>query len=49
VTSSTASPALKRPIALGYVHRDFVEPGTTVTVGDQRATVTALPFVKRQG
>jgi len=47
VTSSTASPALQRPIALGYVHRDFVEPGTTVTVGDQGATVTALPFVAR--
>jgi len=46
VTSSTASPALKRPIALAYVHRDFLEPGTTVTIGDQRATVTALPFVK---
>src|SRR5262245_61717082 len=26
VTSSTMSPALKRPIALGYVHRDFVTP-----------------------
>jgi tRNA-modifying protein YgfZ len=45
VTSSTASPALKRPIALGYVHRDFLEPGTTVSVGDQAATVTTLPFV----
>jgi folate-binding protein YgfZ len=45
VTSSTASPALKRPIALAYVQRDFIEPGTTVTVGDQNATVTALPFV----
>jgi folate-binding protein YgfZ len=48
VTSSTASPALHRPIALGYVHRDFLEPGTAVTIGDQRATVTALPFVERQ-
>jgi folate-binding protein YgfZ len=47
VTSSVASPALKRPIALAYVHRDFLEPGTAVTVGDQRATVTALPFVAR--
>ena len=28
VTSATWSPALGRPIALGYVHRDFVEPGT---------------------
>jgi folate-binding protein YgfZ len=44
VTSATASPALARPIALAYVHRDFLEPGTTVSVGDQSATVTALPF-----
>jgi folate-binding protein YgfZ len=48
VTSATASPALARPIALAYVHRDFLEPGTAVTVGDQTATVTALPFVGRQ-
>jgi folate-binding protein YgfZ len=45
VTSSTASPALKRPIALAYVHRDFFEPGTKVTVGEQSAAVTALPFI----
>ncbi len=48
VTSSTLSPALKRPIALGYMHRDFFEPGTKVTVGDQAAEVTALPFVSSQ-
>jgi folate-binding protein YgfZ len=48
VTSSTASPARQRPIALAYVHRDFLEPGTQVTVGDQTATVTTLPFVARQ-
>ena len=47
VTSSLASPALQRPIALGYVHRDFVEPGTQVTVGDASAVVTVLPFVGR--
>ena len=45
VTSSTWSPALKRPIALAYVHRDFVEPGTNVTVDGEPAQVTALPFV----
>ncbi|HXI31195.1 MAG TPA: glycine cleavage T C-terminal barrel domain-containing protein [Vicinamibacterales bacterium] len=45
VTSSTLSPALQRPIALGYVHRDFVQPGTKVTVGAAAATVAALPFV----
>ena len=32
VTSAALSPALGRPIAIGYVHRDFVEPGTAVTV-----------------
>jgi folate-binding protein YgfZ len=45
VTSATWSPALKRPIALGYVHRDFVEPGTEVLAGGASAHVTALPFV----
>jgi folate-binding protein YgfZ len=45
VTSSALSPALKRPIALGYVHRDFVEPGTKVIVDGAAATVTALPFI----
>ena len=44
ITSSTWSPALARPIALGYVHRDFVTPGTPVDIGPQQATVTALPF-----
>ena len=48
VTSRTTSPTLNRPIALAYLHRDFVEPGTAVTVGDQSATVTALPFVARR-
>jgi folate-binding protein YgfZ len=50
VTSSVVSPALGKPIALGYVHRDFVEPGTAVTVvsGAARliATVVELPFVR---
>ncbi len=32
VTSAVWSPALGRPIAMGYVHRDFVEPGTAVVV-----------------
>ena len=30
VTSSAMSPALNRPIALAYLHRDFVAPGTAV-------------------
>jgi aminomethyltransferase len=44
VTSATRSPALGRAIALGYVHRDFVSPGTEVTVGGTPATVASLPF-----
>jgi tRNA-modifying protein YgfZ len=45
VTSSTWSPALGRPIALGYVRRDFVEPGTEVSVAGAPARVAKLPFV----
>ncbi len=45
ITSSTVSPSLGVPIALAYVHRDFVEPGTAVLVGDKKARVTTLPFV----
>jgi glycine cleavage system aminomethyltransferase T len=50
VTSAVMSPALAKPIALGYVHRDFVEPGTAVTIaaGDASlpAAVVDLPFVR---
>jgi len=48
ITSSAFSPVCGRPIALGYVKRDFIEPDTTVTTaaGDL-AQVTALPFVAR--
>jgi folate-binding protein YgfZ len=49
VTSSVFSPKIGRPIALGYVHRDYWAPGTTVSVernGERiGGTVTALPFV----
>jgi folate-binding protein YgfZ len=47
VTSAAWSPTVGRPIALGYVHRDFVTPGTTLEAGDpsrQPVTVAALPF-----
>ena len=44
VTSSAWSPAIGAPIALGYVHRDFVEPGTTLTVDGSAAEVVTLPF-----
>jgi tRNA-modifying protein YgfZ len=49
VTSATQSPALGRPIAMAYVHRDFAESSTSVAVisggSEQRAVVTALPFL----
>jgi tRNA-modifying protein YgfZ len=45
VTSTAESPALGRPIAMGYVHRDFVEPGTAVEIAGIPASVAALPFV----
>jgi folate-binding protein YgfZ len=48
VTSSVISPRLKRPIALGYLHKDYCTSGTKVFIqrGDMRmpATVTNLPF-----
>lgn len=44
ITSAVLSPAAG-PIALGYVHRDFTEPGTRVRVGDTGATVVETPFV----
>jgi folate-binding protein YgfZ len=50
ITSAVWSPALRRPVALGYVHRDFTGPGTTVDAGEdarQRAVVTTTPFVRR--
>lgn len=50
ITSAAISPALGRPIALGYVRREHTEPGSKVTVraGDAalEAEVVALPFLK---
>lgn len=45
ITSSTQSPLLGRAVALGYVHRDFTEPGTEVAVSEHRAVISSLPFV----
>ena len=45
VTSAAWSPGLSRPIALGYVHRDFLEPGTHLVIEGAPAAVAALPFV----
>jgi folate-binding protein YgfZ len=47
VTSAGFSPALGRAIGLGYVHRDWTEPGTVLGVGEMSArvaTVAAVPF-----
>ena len=48
ITSAVHSPALGRPIALAYVQRDFMAPGTALSVEGALATVTALPFVSRR-
>jgi folate-binding protein YgfZ len=49
VTSAVHSHALGRPVALAYVHRDSIEPGTalSVAVGGRTApaVVAALPLV----
>jgi folate-binding protein YgfZ len=49
LTSSALSPRFGA-IALGYVHRDFIEPGSKVEAdaggGRVPATVSALPFAK---
>jgi folate-binding protein YgfZ len=54
VTSAVESPRLRRPIALGYVHRDFSEPGHMLDVrhGDdpvRTVTVVTTPFTRPAG
>jgi folate-binding protein YgfZ len=50
VTSAVFSPAVQTALALGYVHRNFVEPSTAVTISHdgQRldAAVIGLPLVE---
>jgi len=48
ITSAVRSTTLSRPIALAYLQRDALEPGTAVTVDGASAVVTALPFVAHQ-
>jgi folate-binding protein YgfZ len=52
ITSSVYSPALGRPIALGYVHKDFWTPGTQLVIEHSgaaiQATVAELPFVRAE-
>lgn len=48
ITSTAQSPAMQQAIALAYVRREFLEPGTTLQAktdaGDIPSTVTTLPF-----
>jgi folate-binding protein YgfZ len=50
VTSSVFSPFLDRPIALGYIHRNYLEPGTPLLLHHQSKTIQAkvapLPFYR---
>ena len=45
VTSAAFSPTLDSPIALAYLKRDFIEPGTRVLLASAEAIVSPLPFV----
>lgn len=51
ITSSTFSPALKKAIALGYIRREFIEPGTKVSIKRQEKTESArvvkTPFYQK--
>lgn len=51
VTSAALSPLLHRAVALGYVHRDFAEPGTSISIAcgtdALAAAVVPLPFIRR--
>ncbi len=50
VSSSTFSPLLQKPIALGFPLRDFTPPGTQLEIATEdkklSASVAALPFTK---
>lgn len=45
ITSSAYSYGLRRTIALGYLRREYAEPGTAVVVENSSAEVAALPFL----
>lgn len=48
VTASAVSPDLG-PVALAYVHRDYCEPGTRLTIDGRSAQVAELPFLPPTG
>jgi folate-binding protein YgfZ len=37
-------PSGERTVALGYLRREFETPGTSVNIGEQKATVHSIPF-----
>ncbi|MFC6772494.1 glycine cleavage T C-terminal barrel domain-containing protein, partial [Halorubrum pallidum] len=51
LTSGTMSPTLDEPIGLGYLHEQFIEAGSEVSVvvrGDEkRAEIVVPPFLDR--
>jgi len=50
ITSSVWSPAMQRPVALGYVKRDYTLPETSLLTADgTRVVVSALPFTSASG
>jgi aminomethyltransferase len=52
ITSAVHSPALNQPVALGYVRRERMAPGTILELrasqGDTSAEIVPLPFYKRR-
>ena len=45
VTAAAASPSLG-PVALAFVHRDYCEAGTRLTLDGREATVADLPLLE---
>lgn len=45
LTSAAYSPTLGAVVALGYLRKEFFEPGTEVVIDGKTGTVTPLPFV----
>jgi glycine cleavage system T protein len=52
ITSAVHSPALNQPVALGYVRRERMAPGTILELrasqGDTSAEIVSIPFYKRK-
>jgi aminomethyltransferase len=50
ITSGTMSPSMNKPIAMGYVHRDYMKAETPVQIIIRnkvlKAKVTKFPFLK---